>query len=43
MPLIVGLGEACRIAPEEMAADEARILELRERLHRGLAERVWTD
>ncbi|HEY2153981.1 MAG TPA: aminotransferase class V-fold PLP-dependent enzyme, partial [Isosphaeraceae bacterium] len=40
VPLIVGLGEACRIASEEMDTDEARIFELRERLHRGLAERV---
>ncbi len=40
VPLIVGLGEACRIASEEMADDEARIFELRERLHRGLVERL---
>ena len=40
VPLIVGLGEACRIAGEEMAAEGARILGLRERLHRGLIERV---
>jgi cysteine desulfurase len=40
VPLIVGLGEACRIASEEMEADEARIFELRERLHRGLVERL---
>ena len=40
VPLIVGLGEACRIASEEMAADESRIHALRERLHRGLLERV---
>jgi len=31
-PLIVGLGEACRIAAAEMAEDGARIGELRERL-----------
>ena len=40
VPLIVGLGEACRIAGEEMASDQARILGLRERLHHGLLERV---
>jgi cysteine desulfurase len=31
-PLIVGLGEACRIAAAEMAEDAARIGELRERM-----------
>jgi cysteine desulfurase len=31
-PLIVGLGEACRIAGAEMAADNARISALRDRL-----------
>ena len=31
-PLIVGLGEACRIAAAEMADDETRIAELRSRL-----------
>jgi cysteine desulfurase len=31
-PLIVGLGEACRLAELEMAADSARIAELRQRL-----------
>ncbi len=40
VPLIVGLGEACRIASEEMDTDEARIYELRERLHLGLVERL---
>jgi cysteine desulfurase len=35
-PLIVGLGEACRIAGAEMETDEARILILRERLLQGL-------
>jgi cysteine desulfurase len=40
VPLIVGLGEACRIAAAEMAADEARIFALRERLHRGLIDRL---
>lgn len=40
VPLIVGLGEACRIALEEMDADDERILGLRERLHRGLTDRL---
>ncbi len=31
-PLIVGLGEACRLAGEEMASDTARIAELRDSL-----------
>ncbi len=35
-PLIVGLGEACRIAGQEMAEDDARIGALRDRLWRGL-------
>jgi cysteine desulfurase len=36
-PLVVGLGEACRIAAAEMAADNARIAGLRERLWARLA------
>jgi cysteine desulfurase len=40
VPLIVGLGEACRIAVEERDADNLRIYELRERLHRGLLSRI---
>ena len=36
-PLIVGLGEACRIARAEMAEEAARIAALRERLQAGLA------
>jgi cysteine desulfurase len=35
-PLIAGLGEACRIAGQEMAEDDARIAALRDRLWRGL-------
>lgn len=31
-PLIVGFGEACRIADEEMASDDARIAALRDRM-----------
>lgn len=40
VPLIVGLGEACRIALEERDEEAKRILDLRERLHTGLAARV---
>ncbi len=39
-PLVVGLGEACRLARTEMAADTARIAGLRERLLHGLRERL---
>lgn len=35
---IVGFGEACRIAKEEMQADYQRILKLRERLLKGLED-----
>ena len=37
-PLIVGLGEACRIAAAELAEEAARIGAFRESLHRRLAE-----
>lgn len=37
VPGIVGLGAACEIAGREMEAEGARLLELRERLHRGIA------
>ena len=37
-PLIVGLGEACRLAQGEMAAEAERIGELRARLLRGLQD-----
>ena len=40
VPLIVGLGEACRIALEEGQSDEARLFDLREHLHRGLLDRL---
>ena len=39
-PLIVGLGEACRLARDEMADDDARIATLRDRLFDGLARAV---
>jgi cysteine desulfurase len=40
VPLIVGLGEACRLALEEREAETARVLDLRERLHVGLSARI---
>jgi cysteine desulfurase len=40
VPLIVGLGEAAEIAGQERDAESTRIFSLRERLHRGLSERV---
>ncbi len=39
-PLVVGLGEACRLAKLEMAADAERIAELRDRLLTALRNRV---
>lgn len=39
-PLVVGLGEACRLARLEMAEDTARIAALRDRLLHGLRSRL---
>ena len=39
-PLIVGLGEACRLARLELESDAARIMEMRQRLHAALAGAV---
>jgi cysteine desulfurase len=39
-PLLVGFGEACRLAAAELAEEAARIAGLRERLLAGLAEAV---
>jgi len=39
-PLIVGLGEACRLAAQEMEGDAARIGELRDRLLADLRDRI---
>ncbi|KAL7421325.1 cysteine desulfurase [Cryptotrichosporon argae] len=39
-PLVVGLGEACRIAQDEMAADHARIKALADRLIEGITSKV---
>ncbi len=39
-PLCVGLGEACRIAKEEMGAEAERLKALRERLWTGLKARL---
>ena len=38
-PLCVGLGEACRIAKEEMASESERVRMLRDKLYRGLTSR----
>jgi cysteine desulfurase len=40
VPLIVGFGVACRIALADMAAEQARILALRDRLLEGLRAQV---
>ncbi len=40
VPLVVGFGEACEIARSEMAAESARVLALRERLRRGILDRI---
>jgi cysteine desulfurase len=40
VPGIVGLGKACAVARQDMAAEAPRLLALRERLRRGLAERI---
>jgi cysteine desulfurase len=39
-PLCVGIGEACRIAREEMGAEAERLLSLRNRLLGGLKQRL---
>ncbi|TPX31686.1 cysteine desulfurase [Synchytrium microbalum] len=39
-PLVVGLGEACRIAKQEMAYDSSRIQKLSTRLISGITSRV---
>lgn len=40
MPLIVGFGEACRIAAAELTAEAERLLALRERLWTGLQKAI---
>lgn len=40
VPGIVGFGEACRVAAEVAATEGPRLFALRERLRRGIAERV---
>ena len=40
VPGIVGLGKACEIASKEMANEEKRLRELRDRLYKGLNERI---
>ena len=39
-PLVVGFGEACRLAQEEMAEEAARLVTLRDRLLATLRRRV---
>lgn len=39
-PLLVGFGEACRIAGHEMAAEQARLRRLRDRLFQGVNGRL---
>lgn len=38
VPGIVGFGEACELAGQEMVAEQGRILQLRERLYTGLSQ-----
>jgi cysteine desulfurase len=40
VPLVVGFGEACRIAADEMTAEATRLAALRERLWAGLCREV---
>src|SRR5262249_23252062 len=40
VPNIVGFGAACALARAEMTAEAARVRTLRERLHRGIRERL---
>ncbi len=40
VPLIVGFGKAAAIAQEEMAAEAIKLRSLRERLHRGISQRL---
>ncbi len=39
-PLVVGFGEACRLAAAEMADEAKRLMALRQRLYEGLMKRV---
>ncbi|GAB4813750.1 hypothetical protein N2152v2_000796 [Parachlorella kessleri] len=39
-PLVVGLGEACRVAGEEMAADQAHVRRLADRLYHGITDQL---
>jgi cysteine desulfurase len=40
VPLIVGFGKACELCQEEMSAEAQRLGRLRERLHRGILDRL---
>ncbi len=40
VPLIVGLGEACRLCQEELAEESQRLARLRERLRQGIMDKL---
>lgn len=40
IPYIIGLGKACEIARRDAAKRQAHLLSLRDRLHRGISDRV---
>jgi len=40
VPLIVGFGKACELCANEMTAETARLLKLRERLRKGIMDQV---
>jgi cysteine desulfurase len=40
VPLIVGFGKACALCQEELAVEAQRLLRLRERLRRGIMDRL---
>jgi len=40
VPGIVGFGEACRLAQEEMDSEAERLIGLRDRLHKGLEDKL---
>jgi cysteine desulfurase len=39
-PGIVGVGKACEIAMNEMASESARLMKLRDRLHKGITDQI---
>jgi cysteine desulfurase len=40
VPLCVGLGVACELAAKELDEENARIIELREKLHKGITDKL---